>query len=152
MSCAINFDDELFGAAYEVGNVGADGFLSCEFEGVELAVAQILPEDFFGSGGLASHRSGVFEGSWIFTYETKSKAPHPPIARAMGPIPLPDGGRDKSSLCFAAAVFPVLEFSEVQHFCVTHFFQRLARQCGPATGGAIGDQGFFWGDFFHVSR
>ena len=48
MGDAINFNDQFFRSANEVGDVGTDGFLSGEFSVVQLAVAEVLPEFGFG--------------------------------------------------------------------------------------------------------
>jgi hypothetical protein len=87
-------DGKRGGSAHEVGDVGADGFLSDEFEIVQLAVAEVVPEFGFGLGGFSAEFVGAGQGFGVFTHEHKAKAPHPPIARAMGPNPLPVGERE----------------------------------------------------------
>ena len=48
--CAINFDNQLGGAAGKVREVGSEGKLPYELEAIEPAVAQFLPQAALGFG------------------------------------------------------------------------------------------------------
>jgi hypothetical protein len=51
---AVEFGNEVGFAAKEVAEIGADRHLAAEFMAIQLAVAEMLPKDAFGWGGLVS--------------------------------------------------------------------------------------------------
>jgi hypothetical protein len=88
---AINFDDEFFGAAHEVYDVGVDGFLSGEFYVVQLAVSQGLPEFGFGCGGFAAQGSGVGQSGGVFSHVLKLRPLTLPLQEQWAPTLSPIG-------------------------------------------------------------
>ena len=58
VNASIDFDDEFVGGAVEVEDEASDGVLVAEFEVVELAFFEGLPEDLFGGGEVFSEATG----------------------------------------------------------------------------------------------
>jgi hypothetical protein len=61
MCCAIYFNDQLGGAAGEIGNVGSDGQLTDEFQIIKTAAAQVFPQALFGGSVGLPQLAGAFE-------------------------------------------------------------------------------------------
>ncbi len=49
-----------------------------------------------------------------------------PLHGQWAPTLSPCGARDFASLRFAARIFPILEFSKIEYFSITHIFQCFA--------------------------
>ena len=58
VDAAIDFDDEFVGGAVEVEDEASNGVLVTEFEVVELAFFEGLPEDLFSGGEVFSEATG----------------------------------------------------------------------------------------------
>jgi len=52
MSAAVKFNDQSSFMAVKIGDIAGNGMLPAEFETQQLAVAQQLPEQVFGVGGI----------------------------------------------------------------------------------------------------
>ena len=79
---AVEFYDELGFAAEEIREIGADGHLAAEFVAMELAVAEMLPEEAFWWGGFVAEGLGA---SCVSVFERlRWPTPQPPPACGRG--------------------------------------------------------------------
>jgi hypothetical protein len=60
MRIAIDFYDQTFGRAEEIGDVRADNVLTAKFVSAKLRPAQLFPKDLFKRSGRVSEVSGAF--------------------------------------------------------------------------------------------
>ena len=62
MLAAVQLDEELFGHAGEVHDVGPDGLLAAELVAAKLLLAQVVPEEAFSVGLALAQGFGLLEG------------------------------------------------------------------------------------------
>ena len=66
MRDTINFNYQLFNPAHEVGNIRPDWFLTRKFEIIQLAIAQVMPQDFLSGRCFAAQRSRIGQCCGVF--------------------------------------------------------------------------------------